>query len=577
MYKRFLIVLIVVTAHVAGTTSLAGCTNFLVTGGASRNGSTYITYAADSHTLYGELYFWDDRDYPEGSLLQVYEWDSGKFLGEIPQVSHTYRVIGNMNEHSLAIGETTFGGVEKLVDTTGIIDYGSLIYITLQRAKTAREAIKVMTELVAAHGYCSSGESFSIADPEEVWILEMVGKGTKIRHDKRNGTSNNINKGAAWVAVRIPDGYVSAHANQARIRTFQWSNGVNSISSNEMDKLFNPDVETVYSADVSQSARNLGLYSGSDSDFSFADVYNPLDFSGARACEARVWSFFKSINSDMWKYQDYAMGRNLENRMPLYIKPDNKVSFEDVAKMMRDHYEGTDMDMTTDIGAGAFGLPYRWRPMTWEVDGEKFVHERAIATQQTGFWFVAESRKNMPRALSGILWFAADDAATSCLTPIYSCSKRVPEEYAVGNGDLLTYSDNAAFWVFNRVTNFAYLRYDLVSQDIINLQKELETKYVEMVELIDQHAKKLYSENISKSIEFVTDFSVNTAASTIKRWKELDRYLLVKYIDGNVKREAHGEFIRTPTGVSVPPQQPELPEFWRRAIKDNAGDKLKIK
>jgi dipeptidase len=551
------------------------CTNFLVTKGASKNGSTFITYAADSHTLYGELYFWPAASYPEGTMLQVYEWDSGKFLGEIPQASKTYRVVGNANEYGLAIGETTFGGVGKLVDTTGIIDYGSLIYITLQRAKNAREAIKVMAELVDAYGYCSAGESFSISDPDEVWILEIVGKGTKIQPDKKSKVVTNINKGAAWVAVRIPDGYVCAHANQARIQTFTWSNGLTSISSKELDKIFNPQIEVVYAADIAQPAREFGLYSGKDEDFSFSDIYNPVDFGGARHCDARVWSFFKSVNSDMMKYKDYAMGYDLKNRMPLYIKPDEQISFEHVAGMMRDHFEGTDMDMTTDIGAGPFKLPYRWRPMGWEVDGEKFTHERAIATQQTGFWFVAEGRSEMPQQLSGILWFSADDAATSCLTPIYSCINHVPEEYAVGNGDLLTYSDNSAFWVFNRVTNFAYLRYDVMSQDIIKLQQELESKYVELVGVIDEHAKKLYAENEDKAIEFVTDFSVNTASSTIKRWKELDNYLLVKYIDGNIKRETNGEFLRTPTGVSVPPEQPQLPEFWRRAIKEDAGEKLK--
>jgi dipeptidase len=575
MNKRLL--LIVMAAYVCTATPVMACTNFLITKGASKNGSTFITYAADSHTLYGELYFWPAASYPDGAMLQVYEWDSGKFLGEIPQISNTYRVVGNMNEHSLAIGETTFGGVGKLVDTTGIIDYGSLIYITLQRAKNAREAIKVMTELVEAYGYCSGGESFSIADPGEVWILEMVGKGTKIQYDKKNKIATNLNKGATWVAVRIPDGYVCAHANQARIRTFPWSNGSTSISSDEIDRIFDPEVDVVYAADVVQTARDLGLYNGKDEDFSFSDIYNPLDFGGARFCEARVWSFFKSVNNEMWKYQDYAMGYDLENRMPLYIKPDDKISFGHVAGMMRDHYEGTKMDMTADIGAGPYKLPYRWRPMNWEVDDEKFIHERAIATQQTGFWFVAEGRSNMPQTLTGILWFSADDASTSCLTPIYSCSTRVPEEYAVGNGDLLTYSDNAAFWVFNRVTNFAYLRYDVMSEDIISLQKELESKYVEMVGVVDEHAKKLYSENEGKAIEFVTDFSVNTAASTIKQWKELDRYLLVKYIDGNIKQEANGEFLRTSTGISVSPQQPQLPEFWRREIKNNAGETLKAK
>lgn len=552
------------------------CTNFLITKGASANGSTMITYAADSHTLYGEVYFWPAATYLAGTMLQVYEWESSKFLGEIPQVAETYRVVGNMNEYSLAISETTFGGEEKLVDSTGIIDYGSLIYITLQRAKTAREAIKVMTELVENYGYNSGGESFSISDPNEVWVLEMVGKGIKMQQDKKTKKIANANKGAVWVAVRIPDGYVSAHANQARIQTFPWSNGKTSISSKEMDKIFNYEVEVIYAHDVAQVARDLGLYKGEDKDFSFSDTYNPVDFGGARFCDARVWSFFKSVNKDMWKYEDYAMGKDLKNRMPLYIKPDEKITFQHTANMMRDHYEGTKMDMTTDIGAGPFKLPYRWRPMNWEVDGEKFVHERAIATQQTAFWFVAECRSNMPQPLAGILWFGPDDAATSCLTPIYSCSYRIADEYAVGNGDMVTYSDNSAFWTFSRVTNFAYLRYDAMSKDIIKLQQELESKYTEMVSLIDEHAKKLYSQDPDKAIEFVTDFSVNTASATVKRWKELDNYLLVKYMDGNIKKEANGEFLRNKAGTtSVSPEQPQLPEFWRRAIKNDAGEKLK--
>ena len=547
------------------------CTNFLITKGASVNGSTMITYAADSHTLYGELYFWPAAKYPAGTMLKVYEWDTGRFLGEIPQARETYIVNGNMNEHALAIGETTYGGREELADSTGRMDYGSLIYITLQRAKNAREAIKTMTELVAEHGYCSAGESFSISDPDEVWILEMIGKGIKL--DPKTGA--NLNKGAVWVALRITDGYVSAHANQARIQTFEWSNGKTSISSKEMNKIFNPEVETVYSHDVVDIARQYGFYTGANKNFSFSDVYNPLDFSGARACDARVWSFFKSVNKDMWKYEDYAMGKDMKNRMPLYVKPDDKVSFRHTADMMRDHYEGTKMDMTKDIGAGPYKLPYRWRPMYWEADGQKYVHERAVATQQTGFWFVAESRGNMPRTLAGILWFGVDDAATSCLTPIYSCSNRTPCEFAVGNGSLLDYSDDAAFWVFNRVANFAYLRYDLVSADIKKVQKELEDYHEQEIKAADEYAVWLYEQDPAKAVDFVTELTVHTAADMVKRWKQLDRYLLVKYIDGNVKKENDGGFLRNPHGIPVSPSQPHLPEFWRRIIVDDAGETLK--
>lgn len=556
------------------------CTNFLITKGASTDGSTMITYAADSHTLYGELYFWAAAKYPAGTMLKVYEWDTGRYIGEIPQATQTYRVIGNMNEHSLAIGETTYGGRDTLVDNSGLIDYGSLIYITLQRAKNAREAIKIMTELVENYGYCSSGESFSIADPNEVWVLELIGKGEKYKTDKKgNKIGDNLNKGAVWVAIRIPDGYVSAHANQARIQKFPLSNGKTSITSKEINKINNPEVEVVYAHDVITVAREYGFYKGEDKDFSFSDTYNPLDFGGARACDARVWSFFKSINKDMWKYQDYAMGRKLtdpNDRMPLYIKPDKKVSLKETMDFMRDHYEGTKMDMTQDIGAGPYKLPYRWRPMTWEVDGEKYTNERAIATQQTGFWFVAQSRSWLPNPIGGILWFGVDDAATSCLTPIYCSSTRVPAEYAVGNGDLLTYSPNSAFWIFSRVANSAYLRYDTISEDIKTVQTELENRYIGWVNLIDDYAAKLYNENPEKAIEFVTDYSVSTATSTFNRWKELDTYLLVKYIDGNIKKEKDGQFLRSPTGMPVSPQQPHMPEFWRRAIKNHAGETLKI-
>ncbi len=547
------------------------CTNLIVTKGASTDGSTFISYSADSHVLYGELYFWPAAKYKTGAMLNVVEWDSGKPLGQIPQVAQTYRVIGNMNEHSLAIGETTYGGRQELVDSTGIIDYGSLIYITLQRAKNAREAIKIMTELVATYGYYSSGESFSICDPNEAWILELIGKGVKYTE----GSKENSNKGAVWVAVRIPDGYVSGHANQARIQTFTLENGTTSISSKNMDKIFDPNIEVVYAADVVSFAKDAGYYTGADKDFSFSDTYAPVDFSAARACDARVWSFFKGVNKDMWKYEDYALGHNLKNRMPLYIKPESKLSMQDVAFWMRDHYEGTKMDMTQDIGAGPFAIPYRWRPMSWEANGQTYCHERAIATQQTGFWFIAQCRSWLPNPIGGILWFGVDDAATSCLTPIYCSSARVPETFAVGNGDLLTYSDNAAFWVFSRVAATAYLRYDIVSADIKKVQQELEQQHQDAVKKMDEQALATYKNNPTKAIAMLTDFSVNTANDMVKRWKQLDNYLLVKYIDGNVKKEENGTFTRNAYGYPVGPKQPQLPEKWRKAIVNDNGETLK--
>ncbi len=540
------------------------CTNILVTKGASKDGSVMVTYSADSHQLYGELYFKKGESFAPGTMLKIYEWDTGKYLGEIPQIPKTYTTVGNMNEHQLIIGETTYGGLDQLVDTTGIMDYGSLIYIALQRAKTAREAIKVMTDLVKDYGYYSSGESFSIADKNEVWILELIGKGTKMVNGK------NINKGAVWVAMRIPDGYISAHANQARITTFPKNDPENCI----------------YSPDVIAFARENGLYKGSDKDFSFSDTYAPLSFGGMRGCEARVWAAFNILGGGFigdkpyTDYLDYAMGHNAKNRMPLYIKPKEKISVKMLADVMRDHYEGTELDMTKDIGAGGHALPYRWRPMSFSVDGEKYTNERAIATQQTGFWFLGQARGWLPDEVGGILWFGVDDAATSALTPIYSSSVRVPECFRVGNGNMTTYSPTSAFWIFNRVTNFAYLRYDLIAPEVKKAVDKHELNALEIVPAIDAAALAIHKESPEKAREFLTDFSVNTAQQLFNNWVELDRYLLVKFIDGNVKKEnSPGCFMDNGSGKGIPasPSQPGYSERWKRAVKEDAGARLKVK
>jgi len=535
-----------------------GCTNFLVTPGASVNGTAMITYAADAHVLYGELYFRPAADYPPGTLLDVYEWDTNKFLGRIPQLSHTYSTVGNMNEHQVAIGETTYGGRPELRDSTGIIDYGSLIYITLQRARTAREAIKIMGELVAEHGYASSGESFSISDPNEVWIMELIGKGTDMVTE--DGKTYNKNKGAVWVAVRIPDGYVSGHANQARIQQFP---------------LDDPD-KCVYAPDVISFAREKGYYEGSDVDFSFSDTYAPISFSGARFCDMRVWSFFKEISDDMDQYFDYVKGEDLENRMPLYIKPNRKISNKDLMNFMRDHLEGTELDMTADAGAGPFGLPYRWRPLTWELDGKMYVNERATATQQTGFSFVAESRPMKPDWLGGILWFGIDDAAATTYVPMYCGMTRVPESYAVGNGDLLTYSETAAFWAFSFVSNFSYLRYNVMMEDVRKVQSELEDKFITEVAAIDAAAQVLNETNPELAREFVTNYSNNMGDYTVKRYKELGQFLLVKYIDGNIKKEENGVFLRSKEGYPLSPDQPGYSEQWKEIVVKDAGKNLKM-
>lgn len=544
------------------------CTNFLITRGASVNGSTMISYSADSHVLYGELYYWPARDYPAGAMLDVYEWDTNRFLGKIKQVPHTYSVIGNMNEHQLAIGETTYTGIESLIDPEGIIDYGSLIYITLQRARNAREAIKVMSELLSEYGYASTGESFSISDPNEVWIFELIGKGPG-------------NKGAVWVARLIPDGYVSAHANQARIQTFPLATGKRNsiaITSKDLRRISDPAVECVYSYDVIDVARANNLYEGSDSDFSFSDTYNPITFSGARYCEIRVWAFFNAVNDDMEQYYNYATGHDLSQRMPLWIKPDRKISNYDMMNFMRDHLEGTPLDMRLDIGAGSFGCPYRWRPLSWTLsddpEGREYTNERATATQQTGFVFVAESRNWLPDPIGGIFWFGVDDAGTTVFNPMYCGITEIPECFEKGNGDLNTYSPTSAFWLFNLVANMCYSRYDMMSADAIKLQKQLESSYISETEKTDAEAVKLYEDDVWKARDYLTEYSLKTAQNTFTQWKQLSEYLLVKYIDGNIKKERDGEFERTETGYPVMPSQPGYSEKWKKAVIQDTGDKL---
>lgn len=540
------------------------CTNLLITKGASKDGSVMVTYAADSHQLYGELYFTKGAKFAPGTMMKIYEWDTGKYMCDIPQAPQTYNTVGNMNEHQVIITETTFGGNEHLVDTTATFDYGSLIYVTLQRARSAREAIKIMTDFVKEYGYASEGESFSVADKNEVWILEMVGKGVKMVKGK------NVNKGALWVAVRIPDGYISAHANQARITQFPLNDPENCL----------------YAPDVISYAKENGLYKGADKDFSFSDTYAPLNFSGMRGCEARVWAAFNILGGGMigdkpyTYYEDYAMGYNAKNRLPLYIKPKEKVTVKMVADVMRDHYEGTALDMTKDLGAGGHILPYRWRPMTFEVDGKSYTNERAIATQQTGFWLLGQARSWLPDEVGGIFWFGVDDAATSALTPIYTSTLRVPECFRVGNGDMMTYSPTSAFWIFNRVTNFAYLRYNLLAPEIRKVADEHENTAIERTSAIDAAAMALYRESPDKAREFLTDYSVNTAQDLFGKWVALDRYLLVKYIDGNVKKQNEdGSFQNNGFSKSIPafPGQPGYSEKWKRAVKEDAGEKLMVK
>lgn len=539
--KRFNITLAAAAMIMANALPSSACTNFIVTRGASTDSSVMVSYAADSHQLYGCLYHYMPSR-RAARTMPVYEWDTGRYIGDIAQAAQTYTTVGNMNEHSLIITETTFGGRHELENPDGGIDYGSLIYITLQRARTAREAIRIIVDLADTYGYCSSGESFTIADPDEAWIMELIGRGKQ-------------GKGIVWVARRIPDGYVSAHANQARITTFPKDDPENCL----------------YSDDVVELARSMGWYEGTDEDFSFADAYAPLDFSAMRGCEARVWSFFRTVADDMDKYVDYAMGHNPDNRMPLWVKPRTKVSPKMVFDAMRDHYEGTPMDMTTDLGAGGHGLPYRWRPMNFEVDGVEYCNERATATQQTGFWLVGQARKGK----TGILWFGVDDAATSCLTPIYCNSTEVAECIAEDNGSMLDYSPTSAFWIFNRVANFAYLRYDLIAADVRKSIDQWENDKLSQVARIDAAAAAM---SPAKARKYLTEYSVNTAQQLFDRWVELDRYLLVKYIDGNVKGENADGFIDNGNGRDIPGkiEWPGYNEKWKRAVAADNGEILKV-
>lgn len=566
------------------------CTNVIVTKGASADGSCMVSYAADSHWLYGELYFKPQADWKVTDKLRVYDWDSGQYLGLIDQVEHTYKTVGNMNEHQLIIAETTFGGRHGLNDPNGIMDYGSLIYITLQRARTAREAIKVMAELTNKYGYFSEGESFSIVDKNEAWIMEMVGKGTE-------------KKGSVWVALRVPDGYISGHANQSRIATFPLNDPENCL----------------YAEDVIDFARSKGWFSGEDSEFSFRDAYCPADFGAQRGCEARVWSAFNILShgwftfeetkgnlvtKDAYSYVDYAMGHNPDNRMPLWIKPAKKVTVKNVADVMRDHYEGTPMDMTTDIGAGGNALPYRWRPMDFEYEGKKYTNERAIATQQTGFWFVGQARGNYPDVIGGILWFGTDDAATSYVTPIYSNTEKVPECFRQGNGNLLSYSATSSFWINNRISNACYRMYNIMAPYVRERIDKFENEQMEKVHQNDVKALELFKKSMDsaekagkkKSLAYdvmtdtgasfaavkrlLTSYSVKTAQDIFKQWQELEVTLTVKFIDGNVKAQnADGSFKHTDFSAGIPDglTQPGYTDTWKEAVVHFHGDVIEEK
>ena len=536
MRNLFITALLLVATFILATVPAGACTNFLITKGASTDGSVMITYAADAHVLYGELYHWPARDHLPGTMLDIYEWDTGKYLGKIKQVEHTYSVIGLMNEHQVTIGETTWGGRSELRDSTAIVDYGSLMFLALQRSKTAREAIEVMTSLVAEYGYASSGESFSIADPNEVWFMDFIGK-------------TAANPGAVWVARRVPDGYISGHANQARIRQFPLKDKKN----------------TLYAPDVIDFAREMGYYDGSDKDFSFADAYAPLDYGALRFCEARVYAMFNRAAPSLEMSMDFVKGVEGAEPMPLWIKPDRKLSVHDIMEFMRDHFEGTDFDMTKDIGSGPYECPYRWRPLTWKVDDVQYVNERATSTQQTGFSFVSQCRSWLPNPVGGVHWFSVDDTYSTVYNPIYCGSTKVPASYAVGNGDFHHFTWDSAFWVFNWVSNYTYSRYSEMIVDVRLLQAELEGTYLADQPRIDAAATALYEQSPNLAIDYVTEYSCRTADATVDRWRQLGTDLIVKYMDGNLKDELGNV------------KHPGYPESWYKKVSEATGDHLKYK
>ena len=586
--RRLSIAILMTLAAAFGISSIdsQACTNVLVTKGASVDGSNMISYAADSHQLYGELYFAPAGVWNEGDMRAINEWDTGKFLGYIPQVSRTYQRVGNMNEHQLIIAETTYGGRPELEGNNGIMDYGSLIYVALERAKTAREAIAIIVDLANTYGYYSSGESFSLADTEEVWVMDLIGKGKD-------------HKGIVWVARRVPDGYICSHANQARISTFPQNDPENCM----------------YAPDVISFAREQGYFNGEDKDFSFCDAYAPLDFSGMRGCEARAWAAFNIlcdgkftfedengnvVTKDAYDYIDYAMGWDKTKRFPLFVKPSRKISVKNVADVMRDHYEGTPMDMTQDIGAGGNALPYRWRPMGFEVNGKEYTNERAIATQQTGFWFVGQSRGWLPDEIGGLNWFGCDDAATSYLTPIYTSATEVPESFRVGNGDMITYSPTSAFWMTNRVANACYKAYNIMFPTVDAEIDAWENAMAEAVAEADKKALELYkaadaapakkirrNDHCRKTVDkfapvraYLTAFSVEKAQEIFNKWVALEQLLLVKYIDGNVKAQNEdGTFVTNEHTDCIPAKitQPGYTQKWKEVVAEDHGSVIEVR
>lgn len=540
--------LILILAALNAVTAAMACTSLIAGKKATADGSVIVTYNADAYVLYGELYHTEAADHKKGEMLKVYEWDTNEYRGEIEQVEHTYATVGNINEHQLCIVESTWDNRKELQDTTAVIDYGSLIYITLQRARTAREAIGVMTSLVEKYGYYSGGESFTIADPNEVWIMEMVSKGMK-------------EKGAVWVAIRIPDDCIAAHANQSRIHHIPFDDKNNCL----------------YSPDVVSFARKMGYFEGKDNDFSFSKAYAQSDYLSYRGCDGRVWAYYNRFSSGMDKYLPFVIEAQGET-LPLYVKPDKQLSVRDIQNMMRDHYDNTPMDMRKEPGRGSWDSPVRYAPLTWKVDSVEYMHERPIATQQTGFTLVAQLRSWLPDAIGGVLWFGVDDSSLSVYNPIYCCLDKVPECFRKGNGDMLHFSWTSAFWINNWVANQVYARYSLLYPDVKRVQTEIEDGYEANQPLIEAQALRLYEDNPAKAVRLLSDYSNLSAEHATARYKKLGEYLLMKYMDGRMKNEDNGQFAKTPAGYPASPASPGYnEEYYRKVVEADTTQHLRIR
>ncbi len=557
--KRFLGVLMI---SCMGVYAMA-CTNLIVGKKASSDGSVFCTYSADSWGMFTGLCHYPAGYHMKNERREIYDYDTNVCHGSIPEALQTFNVIGNVNEFQVSIGETTFGGREEMVDSTGIIDYGSLMYLGLQRSRTAREAIRVMVTLAETYGYNSEGETFTICDPNEAWIMEMMGKGPG-------------SKGVVWVAMRIPDDAICAHANQSRIRQFFHGKKINPKGVYPVEGAKPLDI--YYSKDVIDYARRNGWYNGKDADFAFNEVYAYPDFSGRRFCEARVWSFFNHFSNDMDKYLPYAMGTVKDAEpMPLWIVPNRKVTRQDVAECMRDHYEGTPMSLDNDPGQGMWGMPYRPTPLTYEVNGKKYFNERPISTQQAGFSYVVQLRNWLPREIGGIIWFGNDDGNMVAFTPIYCCATRQPECYNTPGADAVTFSDKNAFWVCNWVSNMVYPRYSMMFPSLKEVRDSLEASYTLAQEHVERTAKALYEQNPKTTVKYLTNYSCEKADQMIACWRQLAYYLIVKYNDMVIKPETkRGVFKKTPEGLGEKIIRPGYPENVAKEIVRQAGDRLAV-